>query len=128
MGIIAVSLIAYGIMMHDWVLSVIFLLTAGVYFLLRNQHPKIYTVRLFENGIEIDGELSTWDNWQSCWILLGTTHAELHMLPAKSRKQFVVLIDGPDPFVVRDVISQYVNYDAEKKEKIVDAFIRFSKL
>lgn len=127
-GVIAVSLIAYGIATGDWVLAVVLTLTAGVYFLLRDQHGKEYHMRIFPAGIEIDGTMHTWDAWKNYWILIGPSHAELHVLRKKPTREFIVLIDALDPFVVRDTFAEFIPYDGEKKEKIFDAFIRFCKL
>ncbi len=125
---ITITLIAYGIGTGDWVLAVILMLTAGVYFLLRNEKSKQLTVSIYEGGIEIDGVLTPWQEWKNFWILLGTNHAELHVLPLKSNREFHVLLDGTDPFVVRDTMAAFLEYDGKKKEKLFDAFIRFCKL
>ena len=128
-GLLCATLVAYGVLSGSWALSITFGMIAGLYFLTRNDEHKAHVIRIFEYGIEFDGTLHSWSEWENFWILRADNYYELHMAPVKPlRPELVVQTGDADPFVVRDIIAQYVPQIGHQKERVVDAFIRFCKL
>ncbi|MSR67841.1 hypothetical protein EXS65_03405 [Candidatus Peribacteria bacterium] len=128
-GISCGTMIIYGILSGAWSLSICFAMLAGLFFLIRNEKPSTHAIKLLETGIEFDGRKSTWSSWKHFWILCGEGYYELHM---ESRKylvpDLVIQLGATDPYQLRDVLGQYVQQIDTKKEKLLDAIIRFCKL
>ncbi len=129
MGLFCLSMIVYGILSGAWSLSISFAMLAGLFVLIRNQAPSIHHVVLRETGIEFDGRVSIWSDWKHFWILRAEGYHELHIESKKYMVPDLVIQTGTiDPYRVRDVLGQYIPQIDTKKEKILDAIIRFCKL
>ncbi len=127
-GMLTMIAIVYSIISSAWTTAVVVALTAGLYFLVRNENHPLHTIRILPLGIEYDGKLEAWDNWRSFWILVGKSHAQLHIAHKGMRPELMILIRDVDPFVLRDALSRYIPQNPEKRERLLDAFIRFCKI
>lgn len=128
-GALSAVMIAYGILTSAWGLSLTFALLPGLYYLVRNQNHRRRRIRLFEMGIEIDGQMTPWGEWKEFWILEGHGYHELHVLPVKHfRSELMIQTGDIDPYLVRDVLNNFLPQVANRRERILDAIIRFCKL
>ena len=122
-------MIAYGILTGAYSLSIIFAFIPGLYYLLRNQSHKQHEIRILETGIDFDGRLSVWGDLKEFWILEGPGYYELHVAPVKQMKGDIVILTGDkDPYLVRDTVALFLPQIAHRKERLLDAIIRFCKL
>ncbi len=123
------AMIVYGILTGAWSLSISFAMLAGLFFLIRNEKPHVHTIILRDTGIELDGRKTIWSDWKHFWILRANDYFELH---AESKKyltpDLVIQTGNIDPYIIRDLLCQYIPQIDTKKEKILDAIIRFCKL
>lgn len=128
-GAFCAIMIAYGIFSDAWSLSLIFAFVPGLYYVLRNQNHKKHHVIVRDVGIVFDGRLTAWGELKEFWILQGPGYYELHIAPLRSMKSDIVVMTGDiDPYVVRDTIGQFLPQIAHRKERLLDAIIRFCKL
>lgn len=127
-GLIAGTLILYGVVTNAWSMSLVVALVAGLYFVVRNQKHQPHSIRLLPLGIEYDGTLEPWDRWQDFWILAGNGFAELHINRKGFRSELQILTGEQDPFAVRDTLIQFIPQSGDKRERILDAFIRYCKI
>ncbi len=128
-GIFCVVMIAYGILSDAWSLSVVFAFIPALYYLMRNQNHRMHTIRILEDGIDFDGQLTPWGQYERFWILQGDDYFELHVEKLKRGTAELVILTGPiDPYVLRDTLGQFIPQIGHQKERILDAFIRFCKL
>ncbi|OGJ63312.1 hypothetical protein A3C52_04955 [Candidatus Peribacteria bacterium RIFCSPHIGHO2_02_FULL_51_15] len=128
-GIICAIFVVYGILTGAWTMSITFGMIAGLYFYVRNLDHPLHYIRIFEGGIEFDGLYYIWPDFKHFWILDGKTYHELHVEPIKGlRADIVILTDQIDPFELRDVLNQFIPQIAHKRERLLDAIIRFCKL
>ncbi len=128
-GSFCAIMIGYGILSGAWSMSLIFALIPALYYLLRNQGHKQHQIRILATGIEFDGRLTGWGELKEFWILEGPGYYELHIAPVKPMKGDIVVMTGAiDPFVVRDTIGVFLPQIAHRKERLLDAIIRFCKL
>ena len=129
MGLGCALMIVYGILSGAWSLSISFAMLAGLFFLIRNEKPHIHTIAVRETGIELDGRFSVWSDWKYFWILRADDYFELHIESKKYLTPDIVIQTGKiDPYALRDLLGQYILQTDTKKEKILDAIIRFCKL
>jgi hypothetical protein len=62
-------------------------------------------------------------------MLASPDHCELHIESKKSHRADLIIHTGPmNPLTVRDTMSRYLPQNPEKREKLLDAIIRFCKL
>jgi hypothetical protein len=128
-GIFCGFMIVYGLLTEAWSLSLVFAFLPALYYLLRNEGHKIHTLRILGTGIEFDGKLIVWADFKEFWILSGPDFSELHIARTqKSRADLVIQTGALDPYLVRDTLAEFLPQAANKKEKLLDAFIRFCKL
>ncbi len=128
-GILCIVVIVYGIVTGAWGMSLVCALLAGLFFLVRNEAQVIHSIRILETGIEFDGKMFMWSDWKHFWILQGQSYHELHIETNRRFSADIVIQTGElDPYVIRDLLSQFIPQIAHKKEKILDAIIRFCKL
>ncbi len=128
-GTLCILMIGYGILTSAWALSFIFAVIPALYFVLRNQGHKQRQIRIRELGIEIDGKLTGWGELKEFWILEGTGYHELHVAPNKQIKSDIVILTGDiDPYQLRDTLGKFLPQVDHRKERLLDAIIRFCKL
>lgn len=128
-GLLCATFIAYGILTRAWALSVSLGMLAGLFFLVRNQKHPLRRIRILETGIEVDGRMRIWAEWENFWILQGDGYYELRMAPKKhASSELIVLTGDIDPYLIRDVLSEFVPQIAHQKERLLDAIIRYCKL
>lgn len=127
-GALATCMIVYGLLTGAWTTSLVTALAAGLYYLVRNEKQPILNIRIFDTGIEVNGNLETWKSWKDFWILVGPGYAELHVDRKGFKPELVVLTGNTDPTVIRDTLNQFLPHSDERREKILDTFIRFCKI
>jgi hypothetical protein len=129
MGTLCAVIVVYGIFSGTWSMSLVFAFIPALYWLLRNQAHKQHVIRIMTLGIEYDGVLLPWGDFKEFWILSGPNYNELHIAPVKKIRSEIVIQTGTiDPFVLRDVLAQFLPQIGDRHEKLLDAFIRFCKL
>ena len=128
-SIVTLGMIAYGILTAAWTFSVTIAILAGLFFLIRNEPHPIHTIRILPLGIEFDGTLHPWNDWKDFWMLASPDHCELHVESKKHLKPNLIIHTGPmNPLLIRDTMSEYLQQNPVKKEKLLDAIIRFCKI
>jgi hypothetical protein len=128
-GSVCATMVAYGVLSGTWSMALVFAFLPALYWLARNQSHKTHTIRLTTLGIEFDGKLTVWGEWKEFWILSGPQYHELHIGPnRKSRPDLVIQTGAADPYLVRDILSQFLPQVTDRHERLLDAFIRFCKI
>jgi len=128
-GSFCAVMVAYGIFSGNISMSIVFAFIPALYWLVRNQTHKKHTIKLTSLGVELDGKLTSWGEWKEFWILTGAGYHELHIAPKKiSRSELVIQTAEIDPFLIRDILVEFMPQVGDRKERLLDAFIRFCKL
>lgn len=128
-GSLCAIMVAYGVFSGSWSTSLVFAFIPALYYLVRNQSHVQHTIRIMDLGVEFDGRLCVWGELKEFWILAGPGYHELHIAPMKvSRPEIVIQTGTIDPFVVRDTLGQFLPQIADRRERILDAIIRFCKI
>ncbi|MBP9773925.1 MAG: hypothetical protein KBD00_04855 [Candidatus Peribacteraceae bacterium] len=127
-GILAVALIVYGLLTGAWTMSLVIAIAAGLYFLVRNEKHALHSIRILEAGIEYDGKVEVWDAFKNFWILRGITHTQLHVARKGLKPDIVIFTDSIDAHAIYEALNPHLPHDPEKREKMIDAIIRYCKI
>ena len=128
-SIVTLAMIVYGILTGAWSFSVTIAILAGLFYLIRNEPHALHTIRILPLGIEFDGITHGWNEWKDFWMLASPDHCELHVEPVKYLKHELIIHTGNvNPLLIRDTLSQFLPQNPQKKERLLDAIIRFCKL
>ncbi len=128
-GILCAVAVVYGILSGAWSLSITSALLAGLFFLTRGHGREIHAIRIEETGLIFDDKMHIWAECKHFWILQADTYHELHIEMKRPFTADVVIQTADiDPYVVRDTLAGFIPQIDHKKEKILDAIIRFCKL
>ena len=128
-GIAVATLITYGMISGNILLSLIAGMIAGLYILIQDSDHAKHTITLHETGIEYDGSFVTWGECTEFWILRSPHYYELHIaLRSKFKSDIVIQTGEVDPYVIRDHLIEFLPQTIQQREKILDAIIRFCKL
>ncbi|MEQ1849434.1 MAG: hypothetical protein ABL890_02490 [Candidatus Peribacteraceae bacterium] len=122
-------MIVYSILTAAYTQVIVFLLLPGALMIIRRASHKEHTAAITDAGFMLDGALTPWNDLDEFWILRGSDYFELHISQKNSLKGDILIQTGSeDPMQVRDLLLTYVKPGIGKKERIVDALIRFCKL
>lgn len=123
------GMVVYGVLTGAWTFAITIAILAGLFYLVRNEPHPIHSVRIMELGVEFDGVLHPWNDWKDFWMLTSPDHCELHFEHKKALRADLVVHTGTmNPLTVRDTIAHYLPQNPNKREKMLDAIIRFCKL
>ncbi len=128
-GSLSAVLILYGVLTSNWVFAFVFALVPALYFLVRHENHRDHTIEIYETGINFDGKFRAWSEYQEFWIFHAPGYYELHIASVKAYgRDICIQTSNIDPYVIRDVLGYFLPQSANKKEKTLDAIIRFCKL
>src|SRR3989344_6428363 len=128
-GVIALLLIAWGIISGSWTFSVVIVLCAGLYFLIRSHTPEAKPFIIAYQGVSFDGIFTQWDNLKNFRLLQTPTYTELTITQKARRSPTIHIQTGMvDPQLIRMALSQFLPEDSDHEEGLLDIIIRICKL
>jgi hypothetical protein len=126
---VAVASAAYGIVIGAWTFSLVVILMAGVYYLLRHTPPPVKHIRLHAHGFELDAAYTPWTGCKDFWLIALSGYTELHITKKQGwDREVVIQTDNIDPNAIRKTIAEFLPERPNQKERLLDSFIRFTKL
>lgn len=122
-------MVVYGIFSGAWSTALVFAFIPALYYLVRNQSHVKHSIKIAEVGVIFDERMFVWAELGEFWILTGPDYHELHISPKKkSRAEIIIQTGTIDPYELRDVLSQFLPQVADRRERLLDAIIRFCKI
>lgn len=119
---------AYGIISGSWPFAVVSVLAGGMYVLIHDHKPPMKSLELHDSGVRVNGTTFTrWDELSGFWLLHTPNYSELH-LSTKNRGDIVMQTGTQDIAQLRMILVQRLPELAQKREGILDTFIRICKL
>lgn len=119
----------YGVLSGSWTFSVVILLFAFLYFLLRNHPAPIRTFRITEKGVQFENIFTPFSDLREFWIIVTPLGGELHITKKKGLNREIVIHTGALPLdQIRSTLGQALPERADRKERLVDKIIRICKL
>ncbi len=128
-GSIVLLTAVYGILTGAWTLSLVILLIAGMYTLLRNAPPPVGHISISPQGFTFNDAFTSWIDCESFWLLQGPGYIELHILKKRRWHAEVVIQIGPiNPQSLRGLLGQLLTEHSDQRERLLDTIIRICKL
>lgn len=128
-GSLCGAMVIYGILSGAWSLSLVFAFIPALYYLIRNDVHKKHTISISETGVSLDSRMHLWAELKEFWILAGPGYHELHIAHIKASRADIVIQTGDiDPYALRDLLSQFLPQVGDRRERLLDAIIRFCKI
>lgn len=127
-GIAVLCIAAYGIVSGAWTVSIVAVLCGAIYVLLRDHVPVLRSISITEQGITFEGVFYGYNDLRSFWMLRTEVATVLHITQKKRGADIVILTGLTDPQNVKLVLSRYLTEESDRKENLLDTFIRICKL
>lgn len=128
-GVIFLGLLAYTIVTQAWTFTAVLILSVGAYvFTHRKAHP-LRRISATERGIVWNNTVIPWAKCEGFWLLQGPGYVELHVELKEGRPRHLVIQTGTeDPLKIYAAFSRYIPLFPDRREKLLDAFIRICKI
>ena len=127
-GAIVVLCTGYAIVTGAWSFAVVCVLACGMFVLVRDHVPHPVKVELHDSGVLFDGDFVRWDELSGFWILATPGYTELRFVPKRRAHRMSVQTAGVDLAQLRMVLGQRIQELTEKRESLLDVFIRLGKI
>ena len=69
-GIFILMFAVYGLWEGSWLMALVAILIGGMYFLMRNTAPRKITIRITAIGVQVEENVTTWNQLKDFWIFL----------------------------------------------------------
>ncbi|MDF2378886.1 MAG: hypothetical protein P1V18_01515 [Candidatus Gracilibacteria bacterium] len=129
MGLIVLGFVIYGMMstsgQYGWIVSITFLLMAGVYYLSQMTTPPIVKVEVTDHGIRFGAKFYNYGNIKSFWVIDNDDIKTLNFVTSKGSSRITILI--PIEMNRAELKAYLVNFIVEeegKEESFSDQLIR----
>jgi len=128
-GTIVLFFAVYGIMTASWAFTIVVILCAGMYYLIRDHVPPLKTMTITNKGVQLEDKFIRWEDINGFWILSTPEYSELHFIPKIARKSDILIQTGDqDLQILRTTIGSFIPELTEKRESFLDALLRTAKL
>jgi len=128
MGVLVLIFVIYGLFSdsYGWIVSITFLLLAGVYYLTEMKPVPTVKVTVSDHGIRFGGRYFTFNEIKSFWIITDEGVRNLHLSFYKGAQREVVIMIAPTANVakLRDYLLQQIPEEEGKKDRFSDQLIR----
>lgn len=120
---------AYGIFTGSWPFTVVVILCGAMYYLTRDHIPPLKTITILNTGVLLEQTFTRWEELSGFWILQAPEYTELHFVPLQKRRSDIVIqTNNQNINDLRLLIGQYISELTDKRESLLDTFIRLIKL
>lgn len=126
MGLVVLLFVIYDLMTGGWIVSITFLLLAGVYYLNESKSVPTVQVMVSDLGIRFGGQYFSYDQIKSFWIL---NDPEIRMLYLRTYKgvdrQITIMVpENINIAKLREYLQLQATEEQGKKESFSDQLIR----
>ncbi len=126
LGVVAVSIAAVAIILHNLLFGIIVILAAVTLGLLARTPPELSHFEISERGIRVNDKLHRWDHIISFWV--EDEHDDQPLLLVDTTKimapNLIIPIEGIDPSLVRDFLSERTK-EVHMKEPLAHKILEF---
>ena len=117
LGILALALIVFSILLKNYLLIIIVALAAFVIFARKNKKRELIDFRLDNQGFHIDRKFYPYENFESFWIFKGNEIAfrnKKHLMPL-----LIAPFNGNDESAIKKIVSGHLP-ESEEEESFLD--------
>lgn len=127
-GIVALAFAAYGILTGAWSLTLVVLLIAAMYYLLRKSPPIVKQITIAAAGVTFDGAFTPWSGFDGFWFIQTPLTIEVHLHRTSAKQEIVIQIAEIPVIDIRAALSPFLTERADRTERLLDRIIRICKL
>jgi len=129
MGVFVMVFVIYGLFFSDeygWIISVTFLILAGVYYLSEMKPAPLVKVSVSDLGIRFGALFYAYDQIRSFWIINTEEVRKLHLNTYKgvSREVDILVPEDIRMSMLRDFLRTHIREEEGRKERFSDQLIR----
>ncbi len=117
LGILALSLIVFSILLKNYLLIIIIALAAFVIYARKNKRRELVDFRLDNKGLHIDSKFYSYEDFESFWIF-----PDKEIAFRNKRRLLPLLIapfNGDDESAIKKILSDYLP-ESEEEESFLD--------
>ncbi len=119
----------YGIVSGSWAFSIVCVLCAAMYVLLKDHVPATHSMALFEEGVMYDEHFIRWEDIEGFWTIDSAHYSILHVvMRTKNTADIAILMAPEDREHTRLLLAQYTPELDDRRESFLDFIYRFCKL
>ncbi len=121
--------VIYGIWSGAWSFSVVLILCAVVYVLVRNHVPPAHTITISREGILFDTQFTRFEDIAGFWFIETAHYNEIRfVLKDRKAREIAIHTDGIPLDTIRSSLNGFCSELSDKHEHLIDIFIRLCKL
>lgn len=126
----AVVIAAIGsILTGAWSFTVVIVMGSALYATALRRPSMERLVQLRGIGIEVAGKLTPWNQCSGFWIYGHDPYATMHIETRSGwNREITVVLSAADYLRIAEIMSAFIPYRAERREKLLDYIIRVCKL
>ena len=129
MGLVVLFFVIYGLFFSDrygWIVSITFLILAGVYYLSDLKPAPLVRVSITELGIRFGARFYSYDQIKTFWIINTDDVRKIHLSLYKgaSRQTEIIVPIEINMAHVRDYLKTHIREEEGRKESFSDQLIR----
>jgi hypothetical protein len=126
MGIVLFLFILYDLMTGGWVVSITFLILAGVYYMSESKRAPVVKVTISDHGIRFGAQYFQYDQLKSFWILSLPEEKILYLTTYKgvNRQIAILMPEEVNIAKLREYLQLQATEEQGKKESFSDQLIR----
>lgn len=127
-GVIVLAIAAYAIITGAWSVALVSVLCGGMYVMVHDHRLPDANVTVTENGISVNDKTLAWKEVKGYWLVFTPDYIELHVAPSNRKPELIVQTGNQDITALKQAMAEFTQELPEKKEYLVDTFIRLLKL
>ncbi len=127
-GVIVLTATVYGIISGSWAIAIVALLCGAIQVLVHGHVPEPRDIVITEQGIFFNGGFLTFNDLRSFWLIQTPLAVQLHIARKNRGAPITILTGDTDPYLIRETLARFIPEESDKRETILDFFIRICKL
>lgn len=127
-GTLVIAAAAYGILSHDWSLSVVCMVIGALYFLVRNHRSEEHTFVLLDGGVLYDNRFLRWQDLKGFWYVLHNSFDLRLVINGKANEHMRIQLPVTEADHVRLVLARWIPQLQDHSETLLDTIVRICKL
>ncbi|MFA5030579.1 MAG: hypothetical protein WC495_03260 [Patescibacteria group bacterium] len=120
-SIILVGIIIYGIASANYLFAVFFALAAFVYAIRIPRKPRLISLAITEDGLEVHETFYAYKDLEKFWIVYEPPEVKTLYITftSKIRPLLTIPLESQNPLVIREILLRYLKEDLERDEELL---------
>jgi hypothetical protein len=129
MGIVVFLIAAISLLSGAWSVAIVAILCGAMYYFVHDHAYPEVTMKITNRGTYVAGNFLSWEEISGYWLMHTPSYTELHITPKETKKrELIIQTANTDQYVIRQILNQRISELTDKRERLLDVFIRICKL